>query len=179
MNRRSSQVYVMVVSVSNCIPENLYHGLLPVIEYLIELFSDKEMGYVTERFKWQAVADLVDDQGSFGTEFGKGVSVYPLCVGSDQLLIDKSEWRFPDRDLGPPFYRQAAHFQFVIDQRTLPDDDRLRRRDLKIELRRRDPLEIAGVGKKIKYVWPRQAERKFACKNVFSHISRRPQDRRK
>lgn len=169
MNRRSPQVYVMVKSVSNRVAENLHHGLLPVIEDLIELFSDEEMGDVTERFKRQAVADLVDDQGSFGTEFGKGVRVYPLCVGSDQLLIDKSEWRFPDRDLGPPLYRQAAHFQFVIDQRTLPDDDRLRRRDLKIELRRRDPFKIAGVGKEVKDLGPRQVERKFACKNVFSH----------
>ena len=91
--------------------EDIGNGGLAVVEYVFEFAADEEMGDVAERFEGQAVADLVFDQRAVWGEFGEGVAVDPLAVGAADLTVDKFEWRVPDRDLGPPADRKAAHFQ--------------------------------------------------------------------
>ena len=65
-----------------------------------------------------------------------------LSAGSSTNMVR----RIPGGDLGTPPDRHAVHLEPVVDERADPHLDRQRRDDAEVHPRRRDALQVGGVG---------------------------------
>ena len=143
---------------------DIVRKLCPQIGYIVE--TDK-FDVRHDRSKRQAVSDLVLDSRRIGRVLYEPMPMYPLSIRAAKLRIDKFMWRIPKRDLSTPLHRQSVQTQLIVDQRSLPHLDRLRRQDVKAKLGRSNSFKVRCVGKKGEDLVSRTFDRKLACQDVF------------
>jgi hypothetical protein len=127
--------------------QNLPDRFFPKAEDPFELEPDQRVDGLAEGPERQPVPDLILDGGASCLR-AKAVTVDPEPVRSSQLLVDEPVRRLPAGDLGAPVERKAEKAQPVVDQGAGRNPRRRRGEDVKVELRRSDPLEVAGFGEK-------------------------------
>ena len=126
-----------------------------------------------ERPEADPVADAVADhrRALVGLEL---VGVMPEGVGPGELHVDEPVGRLPLLDPGAPAHGNAVETEPVLDQRSSPDLDRSRVRDPKVQPRRRDRLEVGGVGEQREGLRERQLDPLAALEDLLAAHPKRP-----
>lgn len=93
----------------------------------------------------------------------------PEPIRPANLLVHEAMRRLPGADARVPAQRHAAHAQPVVNQCPLAHDDGRRRDDVKMQPRRREGVEVGGVGEEREQLLRRQRQPKFGLEFVNSH----------
>ena len=119
---------------------------MTVLKNPFEIGRDEK--FLHESAAEHGVFDFIADDGAV-VLLDKRMFVHPERVGAFALTIDEAMRRLPDRDFALPTQRNAAQAQAIIEQRPFFNRDIGARQYFETKPGRREPLEIARVGKKI------------------------------
>lgn len=106
---------------------------------------------VNDPATWHGIPDEILGQGH-AVSLLEAMLVNPQAVRTMALLVDEAPRRVPRRDFALPSDRNAMQPQPVIDLDTLGHRNRTFRKDLELQPRRSQQLEVACVGEEGKYL---------------------------
>lgn len=124
---------------------------------------------VNEKIERHSIPNAIAHDRS-AIAFSKRVLVNPLAIWAANLFIDETMGRFPLRNFGPPSQRKAAHPKFVINQRSITDFNRRRRKRSKTQPRRRNRIKIRRISEKVENFVARTRQPKLGLEFVDAHI---------
>lgn len=117
-----------------------------------------------------AVADAIADEGCAGDEtVGEIVGVVPQAVGPFELAIDEAGGWGPFVDAAAPVDGQAVEAEAVVDEGPGVHGDRAWRENVKVQPRRRDGFEIAGIRKEREDGFAREGQGHLDIKGEDAH----------